>query len=133
MFNLCCFLALLRLLMKRTSHPSGHSPTQTPRKLKNQYPRHTGSACNKFKLFNYPVISIKVLNNKPEAKIKGNEMSCLNICIYVDLPKVPLFCLWKEPGAAALLLHMKEHIKNKVECCMSKYNFYKNSYSPANS
>lgn len=77
-----------------------------PERLQNQYPRHTGSAHNKFLLFNYPVISIKALNNKPEARIKGNKMSRLNTCIYVDLPKVPLFCLVKEPRAAALLSYI---------------------------
>lgn len=57
---------------------------------------------------------MKVRNNKPEAKIKTNKMSYLNIhmylCVCVNLPKVPLipcFDEWKSLGQLlySMLIH----------------------------
>lgn len=73
-----CYSFSLTQAFDEKDEPSGRCPTQTPKGLWNGYNGHTSSAYNKFKLFINAVISIKVLNNKPEAKIKMNKMSYLN-------------------------------------------------------
>jgi len=73
----------LTLAFDEKHKSNGHSPNQTPKGLRNSYTGHTSSAYNKSKHFINTVISIKVLNNKPEAVIKTNKRSYLYIYIYV--------------------------------------------------